>query len=40
MTAQVSLSGVDLIVFAAYLFATVALGFWVARRGEKTGNKP
>lgn len=38
MTGQVSLSAADLIVFAAYLLITVAVGFWVARRGQKTSR--
>ena len=38
MTGQVSLSPADLIVFAVYIVSTVALGFWVARRGQKTSR--
>jgi SSS family solute:Na+ symporter len=38
MIAQVSLNAADLAVFTAYILITVALGFWVARRGEKTSK--
>ena len=36
MLAQISLHAVDLAVFALYMMATVALGFWVARKGKDT----
>ena len=45
MTGNVSLHLVDLSVFVLYMVATVALGFWVARKGKQTtqsyflGNK-
>lgn len=32
--AALALNGVDLAIFAAYMVVTVALGFWVARRGR------
>src|SRR5256885_1750313 len=46
MLAQINLNLIDLAVFAGYMGVTVALGFWVARRGERTskayflGSKP
>ena len=36
MLGQISLNAWDLAVFFAYMVVTVALGFWVARRGVKT----
>jgi SSS family solute:Na+ symporter len=38
MSGQVNLHISDLVVFAAYMIATVALGFWVARREKKTSK--
>lgn len=38
MTGQVSLHFIDLAVFALYMVATIALGFWVARRGRDTAQ--
>lgn len=38
MPGQSNLHPVDFVVFAAYIFLTVALGFWVARRGKKTSR--
>jgi len=38
MTDAISLNAIDLAVFAAYMVATVAVGFWVARRGRGTAK--
>ncbi len=38
MPAQVNLNPADLAIFTAYMVLTVALGFWVARRSEKTSK--
>jgi len=38
MNDHVSLNLIDLAVFAIYLVATVALGFWVARKGKETAQ--
>lgn len=38
MNDHVSLNLLDLAVFALYLVATVALGFWVARKGRNTAQ--
>ena len=38
MTGNVSLHLVDLSVFVLYMVATVALGFWVARKGKNTAQ--
>ena len=38
MTGNVSLHFVDLAVFVTYMVATVALGFWVARKGKNTAQ--
>src|SRR3954447_5636068 len=35
---QVHLHPLDLIIFAAYMVATMALGFWVARKGKNTAQ--
>src|SRR6476660_6372298 len=35
---QVPLHPLDLIIFAAYMVATIALGFWVARKGSNTAQ--
>ncbi len=35
---QVSLNALDLGIFAAYMLVTVALGFWVARKGRDTAQ--
>jgi SSS family solute:Na+ symporter len=37
-TGQATLNALDLTVFAAYMVATVALGFWVGRRGKDTAQ--
>src|SRR5207249_12085333 len=36
--AQINLTALDIAVFAGYMCVTVALGFWVGRRGEKTSK--
>ena len=38
MPAHVALNAVDYLVVALYLLATIALGFWVSRRGMKTSR--
>ncbi len=38
MTHPVSLNLIDLAVFAAYMLLTVALGFWVSRKGKSTAQ--
>ena len=38
MKGQISLSSLDLAVFAAYLVVTVGLGLWVGRRGKDTAR--
>ncbi len=38
MNHHVSLNLIDLAVFAAYMILTVALGFWVARKGKSTAQ--
>ena len=38
MTGQAARHFIDLAVFALYMVATVALGFWVARRGKETAQ--
>ena len=38
MTGHVSLHYIDLAVFALYMLGTVALGFWVARKGKNTAQ--
>ena len=38
MNNAVSLAPVDLIIFAAYMLLTIALGFWVARKGKSTAE--
>src|ERR1043165_3609423 len=38
MNDHVSLTLLDLSVFALYMVATIALGFWVARRGRNTAQ--
>src|SRR5580765_5218460 len=38
MSGPVSLRVVDLAVFVLYMVATVALGFWVARKGKNTAQ--
>jgi len=39
MGGHVSLSGWDLVIFFAYLLATISLGFWVARRGRTNTSR-
>src|SRR3954467_15074102 len=38
MPNQVNLHAIDLAVFVLYMVATVALGFWVARKGKNTAQ--
>jgi len=38
MNDHVTLNPIDLVIFGLYLVATVALGFWVARRGRETAR--
>src|SRR5213593_4614554 len=38
MTGQAARHFIDLAVFALYMVATVALGFWVARKGKETAQ--
>src|SRR5436309_1245515 len=38
MIGQVSLHAIDLAVFSLYMLATVALGFWVVRKGRNTAQ--
>src|SRR5437016_3711812 len=38
MPGHVSLHRIDLAVFVLYMVATVALGFWVARKGKNTAQ--
>src|SRR5437588_9228065 len=38
MSGQVSLHLIDLAVFALYMVVTIALGFWVARKGKDTAR--
>jgi Na+/proline symporter len=38
MPGQSNLHPADFVVFAAYILVTVALGFWVARRGKQTSR--
>src|SRR5947207_3054710 len=38
MTGKISLHFIDLAVFVLYMVATIALGFWVARKGSSTAQ--
>src|SRR5436190_12533855 len=38
MTGKISLHFIDLAVFVVYMVATIALGFWVARKGKNTAQ--
>ena len=38
MNNHASLNAFDLGVFVLYMMATIALGFWVARRGRNTAQ--
>src|SRR4051812_47019022 len=38
MPNQVNLHAIDLIIFVVYMVATMALGFWVARKGKNTAQ--